>query len=318
LQVLRAVAAGLVVIQHAVYYASVATGADITSFLRLSFGGLGVYIFFVISGVVMAITGGSDAGRFLLRRAKRIYPPFIAALVLGFLITRTSFSWHWSFLLIPTGAVSNAPMIPYWTLIYEMVFYVIIAGMIFAAMSDRARVALLAVWLLAIGLYSRFGTDIPPGTPNAWQILLSPANVHFIAGYALGLSILRHRSFPIACIAVLSGLLAVLVPGAAFNAVLPYAVLGAGLCYLAIAADVTWPRWAIVLGDWSYGIYLLHLPAIYAVYVVMKDSGQSLPVMIALLLLAGSVSGLLFGWAEHAGYRRWLTSSRRPLQEVAP
>jgi peptidoglycan/LPS O-acetylase OafA/YrhL len=68
-------------------------------------GALGVDLFFVISGLVIAMTvlRSRDAIEFMARRVSRLYPPFIAAVLLTFTVTSTvpiaEFKTSWSDLL---------------------------------------------------------------------------------------------------------------------------------------------------------------------------------------------------------------------------
>lgn len=71
IQGLRAIAAFLVVFQHAIYFACTAKGVDFTPYLPIGFGQMGVGIFFVISGYVMTLCL-SQGAMFMPQRIARI------------------------------------------------------------------------------------------------------------------------------------------------------------------------------------------------------------------------------------------------------
>ncbi len=140
IQYLRAVAAYLVVLFH-ISATLNGKGSDIAVFET---GAIGVDIFFVLSGFLMAMIVGQRReidGQFLLRRIIRIAPLYylltsvlfvIAALAPDFLVSdRLNFAQLFaSFLFIPFPSAdgSLAPILSLgWTLNYEMFFYCLIA-----------------------------------------------------------------------------------------------------------------------------------------------------------------------------------------------
>src|SRR5262245_26289401 len=86
IQCLRAFAASMVLFQHSVFYAGQAEGWELLSFRRLQIGALGVLLFFLISGFVMAMQVGQSPLRFAAHRVLRIYPGYGLALGLATLL----------------------------------------------------------------------------------------------------------------------------------------------------------------------------------------------------------------------------------------
>ena len=110
IQILRFIAAAMVLIQHAVFLPSVHYGVNTMPFLKLGLGTAGVYIFFVISGYVIAELVDQSPLRFALHRIARVYPPYIASIAIGAAlmillggITLEKIRWVWSFTLLPLG-----------------------------------------------------------------------------------------------------------------------------------------------------------------------------------------------------------------------
>lgn len=140
-QALRAIAALFVVVQHAVYWASLS--ADVDAHYIMKWGDIGVAAFFVISGYVMVMC--LPQGRmFMVWRVARIYPGFWAAVLLSAVVySLTGRHWQldwYSLSLLPTQYMNGDYGIPYWTLIYELVFYVIMYIAAFSVvLFDRTR-----------------------------------------------------------------------------------------------------------------------------------------------------------------------------------
>lgn len=159
-QVLRGYAAMLVVVTH---LWSIGHLSATLRFARI--GGLGVDIFFVISGFIMcySLKDGSspgDALQFLKKRAYRVYPIYLLIL-LPFLI---EYFYQGSTGVIradPILAVGNLLLLPSffagesyrmlvgpaWTLSYELLFYLAFAG---AMLSARSKTRAICTVILAI------------------------------------------------------------------------------------------------------------------------------------------------------------------------
>jgi len=143
-QGLRFVAALLVVVTHATLY----TSERLNSALHVwTFGGIGVHIFFVISGFVMVISSGALTGRpngwkyFAMRRVIRIVPIYWIATTVKLLtliavpsvvlhtkldVTRTFLSY----LFLPSRNIDGKvePLLGVgWTLTFEVAFYAVFA-----------------------------------------------------------------------------------------------------------------------------------------------------------------------------------------------
>lgn len=125
IQILRALAALLVVFAHFEY-------------IRPTIGGFGVDIFFVISGFIMAYIVNKSAEDFLYRRIIRIVPLYytMTFLTVGLYLAKPY--WFRNVILTPSALVKSLLFIPYhikdsgpiltlgWTLNYEMFFYLAI------------------------------------------------------------------------------------------------------------------------------------------------------------------------------------------------
>src|SRR5689334_19470644 len=171
-QYLRALAATLVVFIHAGQFPGFENALDTTV------GHVGVDIFFVISGFVMAVTAGTSdypAGRFFIKRLIRIIPIywFLTIITAGLLVSAPSlfrdniFTWtHFLFSLLfiphlsPVGGYS--PLIKIgWTLNFEMFFYVVFGAFLFLGLTKRICVIGFFFTLL-IGVNKLWHPDFVP------------------------------------------------------------------------------------------------------------------------------------------------------------
>jgi len=267
IQGLRGIAASMVVVAHA------ATGQDfMAAFPTLgtiaSYGTLGVPVFFVISGFViphmmaaMDYRIGRDAWPFLLRRVVRLEPPYVAMVLLAFVI---------AFAAAHTPGYRGAPFAPSpeyfllqflyvgpwfgvswindvaWTLAIEFQYYLLmlLAAPLLLAPSYRQQALF---FIAAIGL-SLFIHD-----PRA--IFL------YLPCFAVGFAVFLYRSKRVGFAAFMA-LVVLFIGLAAFNIDIPYAIATA-FAAGAILAPLRRPLPVLSgLGAISYSLYLIHLPVV--------------------------------------------------------
>jgi exopolysaccharide production protein ExoZ len=225
-------------------------------------GFLGVDLFFAVSGYVICLVAsrpGFSRSSFLIKRAFRLYPMYLTAMVIVGLL---ALSGHYNFgsighyLYSLTLLPQNGPPAfdLSWTLEREVVFY-LIAMLIIPLTGIPALAALLGVLAVA-GWYF--------GDPWTFHIV-SIRQASFLAGVMVFLMWPRTKSLG-AMVPILTGL-AVLWPAIWFNAdpLRPVAMtcILAGMVNLRLRWN-RWPaRWLIAAGDASYSIYLLHYFVFY-------------------------------------------------------
>ncbi|HEX5238854.1 MAG TPA: acyltransferase [Sphingomicrobium sp.] len=112
----------------------------------VSCGWIGVEVFFVISGFVIAFSAdGKSSAVFVKSRAARLYPAVWVCATVSFLLAPTSVATYLrSLALFPIGPWVDGV---YWTLPIEMSFYALVA----VALARRWKLDNMAVWL---GCYS--------------------------------------------------------------------------------------------------------------------------------------------------------------------
>ncbi len=247
----------------------------------------GVDIFFVISGLIMVYASHPGWGQegaaaaFLQRRIARILPLYWATTLL-FLCVST---------LLPGALNSAAPgmaeilasfaflpwmrsdglLVPVyslgWTLNYEIFFYAVFA----VALASRSRAVPMLVALM-IGALVVAGLLLRP-TAAPLVVWTSPLMLEFLFGVALGVMRLRGVALPAWLRALLFAAGAALLAGDVLAAWAGRAVAWGLPAALLMAGVVLGPeprlngrlaRLAVLLGDASYALYLLHPFAVRA------------------------------------------------------
>lgn len=190
LQGLRALAASLVVYVHAMLNLRDKAGAVITD--NLSMAGLGVRIFFVISGfIIFTSSNGQSVGEFLRRRLLRVVPIY-------WLVTAV-----YAAKLAKSGAMPSVGklakslcFIPYlnaegamrpvlgvgWTLNYEMFFYAVFG----LCLIFRRRLQLIVPVVVLGGLVIARSLGLIPSTAMLLYTWADPIIGYFILGMIVG------------------------------------------------------------------------------------------------------------------------------------
>jgi exopolysaccharide production protein ExoZ len=324
LQILRFAAAMLVAVMHITQAISIHI-TDRGDSVYWAAGTVGVDIFFVISGFVMAISTMhmpmqgpsrlSNAWIFMKRRIHRIVPVYwfytllkaalllaVPALAAKSTIDGAHLAASLAFVpaVAPWGLVQ--PTLPVgWTLNLEMLFYLVFALAI-ALGSPRIRFCLTV--FLALFLASQF---LPSST--ALSFYAQSIIFEFVVGVALAHALVRCGPATAAAGAVL------LVAGAAFTFGVPWApeagrLLSFGLGASVIVLGTLWLEPSIertpltrplaFLGDASYSIYLSHTFIVPACAIALRklgivDTATAFVLMSAAVIVTGALSYL---WIE--------------------
>jgi len=273
IQYLRAVAAALIVFQHAM-------GIPAFVYYTAHFGTVGVDLFFMISGYIMwTTTQGQNRGpgAFWLARAIRIVPlywMFTSAYVVAALVTPASF---FSLKLDPVHIIKSFLFIPEvhpnlglaapvftlgWTLNYEAFFYLFF-GLCLLIADLRMRFMVIAAIFCALMI---LGAWLQP-TGAILSSYLDPVMLEFLSGIILAIL----SPYLARCGAVLGALLVaagVVWIGVVYahDMALPRLVSHAIPSIMAVTGALMLEPWArahpsrigLLLGDASYSIYLIH------------------------------------------------------------
>jgi exopolysaccharide production protein ExoZ len=313
IQALRGVAALLVVFRHA---AKTVTNDGPNAF---PVGQFGVDIFFVISGVVIYLTGRNlTAPQFLARRLIRIVPLYwlILCVAIAGDVVRGKDNPNLlvnailSFLFIPSRGENGAvfpPITVGWSLNFEMFFYLICAGILLTLGGKRllsgTSAVILAVVAIGFALY-----DVLPWPEYPVMILFLPLILEFLAGMWLAhFSRTRGVGMPLMVSVIL--LLGSCVWVAISPTSEPYerwrfltwgipavAIVWAVLC---AESQVHFEKWkpALALGDASYALYLVHMIVLAIGWAILGKLGLTDSIGIAYVLLV--IGSVIAGLAAH-------------------
>jgi exopolysaccharide production protein ExoZ len=311
IQYLRAAAALAVVAYHALQWCDLGPGGG------FDVGRAGVDVFFVISGVIMwRVTAGRIVSplRFLWRRLTRVVPLYWLATLLvaviapiwpaflpevrpgvRHLLLSLAFIPH----LDPRG-LPFPTLPPGWTLDYEMIFYLVFA--VALAFPERARARLAIAMLAGIVV---LGFMFPQ---SAYFMGANPMLLQFAAGIGVGVLLQKQRlpsrawGFGLLLAALLIWTL--VQAGGLFTELwrpllwgVPAVLTVTGALAIEAGGSAAAPRGPLhralmSLGDASYAIYLVHLPAtaVLAHTLGYDKPWLFLPLAMAVSVLAGLAS----------------------------
>ena len=291
-------------------------------------GYLGVDFFFVLSGFIIYHTnlgkepGRRWAARYLESRLVRIFVPYLPvgiAVALGYVLlpSLSAGSREWSWLASLTLLPAPAPpaLIVAWTLQYELIFYLMF-GLFFLVGRPLLGCALWAgaavAWHFAMG-------ELP--TPYALVLGI------LIAEFFFGMLVARLVSAPVPSLVFAGGALALLLLYVALGGQAGHRVVFAGAIAMALipiiraeqSGMVAVPAFAVLLGNASYAIYLVHNP-------LMALLSRFPPPGVALTLIWLFVAGTAAGLAYHlifekpaiGAVRGWFARRRHARAEPVP
>ena len=297
-QGLRAIAASIVIIVHSTLVMSVPS-----SFVTL--GQSGVDIFFVISGFIICQTAArphTGALRFLARRWWRIFPLYW--IVLAFSVSINAFGmvapWNppqhpaldYIFLL----TTENRFLLPAWTLVFELYFYVSLAFVILISPPGRFY-RTLGIWIGAQFILIMLRG--PEGGPP-----LNAVSIEFYLGCFIAWlnaqNLIRRELMALALAFLLFAAgewwFVYVVPINSSSSVIRLVTFGAGgaLCLYSLVGlesrgILMFPKFFTRLGDASYSLYLWHFPLL----VVAMTLGISGVVAIPLIVMIAFASYFL-------------------------
>ncbi|MCE7063541.1 acyltransferase [Dyadobacter sp. CY343] len=314
IQILRAIAALLVVFAH-------------FEFIHPAVGGFGVDIFFIISGFIMAYIVNKNPDAFLYRRLVRIIPIYWFMTLLTLALYAVKPSWFRSLIVTPEAIIKSLLFIPYrlkgsgpilslgWTLVYEMFFYVSIAVFIAIFGNKRGMNASLIFLTLFVVVFNIF-----PIRNYVLEFYSNTIILEFVTGSLLYYYWRNFGNLKSPLVEAMG-----LSLGAASFIFLVYAdylqdpnltrflLFGIPAFFIANAFLIMEGKvnrqnkvhsTAILLGDASYAMYLVHPFVIYAfirlVFVRFKMEGRAfeLAQLIGTMIIVCIVAVIIHKWFE--------------------
>ncbi|MEU6238164.1 acyltransferase [Kitasatospora sp. NPDC047058] len=302
----------------------------------------GICLFFVISGFVICMSSwGRPVGDFVRSRVMRLYPAYWFAV-----LATTAVVTLWPLVrqpLAPQNVLANLTMFHaglgidnvdavYWTLWYELRFYLLFAIVVWQGVTYRRIVAFCSIWTVA-GIVS---------ASTKWPVLeffaMSDVSSFFVAGLAL---YLVHRYGPnlmLFGIVAISWILSVLYTITHQHDINPYlghpglpawpAVLITTLSYLVVivvalgwASRIQW-RWLTFAGALTYPLYLLHETMGWTALRALYDHGTkpwvAVGIVTAAMLVASQIVHRLVEKPLTPLLKKGMTSSIDQLRAAEP
>ena len=287
------------------------------------YGYLGVNLFFLISGFVIAWSAeGRDGIGFAIARFARIYPGFVASMTITFVILVLANDPHWP-VTVPQYLANLFVLSPalgqpfvdgvYWSIVLELVFYFWVALALLLGVFDRWKLQLVAGWL-AVCAFNEFFV----GSGAARLLFITEFGpwfaggvlVHhvFSRGWSLASAILLAASFALSC-AMLPitanwmqqsygtslGWTALIAANVVIHLLLPAAI--------AARRFVPASPLVVMLGGLTYPLYLLHQNIGYVAINALSPIVGASVAALAALLGVGVASWLVWRYVETPGRR---------------
>ncbi|NGX96955.1 MAG: acyltransferase [Candidatus Afipia apatlaquensis] len=315
-------------------------GETFSNVLIFKYGYMGVELFFIISGFVIAMTLESSRSviDFAIRRFVRIWPALIVSAILTFFLLNWSdapFALHrrqfWpnflpSFTLTPPSLWSGwFPKVDYvtgvyWSLVVEIRFYMI-AAILFWLFSREKLARNLVIFTLVVYIARALLRRAMPGYNGVYDALFIPDYLPWFAAGAVFYELYKERLAKGAVLIMLAVIYALIARVSTNYAIIgrdPVFASAAALAFMALfwflatkpsSMRLFEVRPLVWIGECSYSIYLYH----YAVGMILisqvsKTIGLApqLLLVAAISLLVLAVGRVSYATVENPA-RRWLT-----------
>jgi peptidoglycan/LPS O-acetylase OafA/YrhL len=340
LDLLRVLAAFAVMFYHFVFRGAdgvLATSHSSELAPRVAiYGYLGVNLFFVISGFVIASSAeGRDWSNFAIARAARLYPGFVACMSATFLVLFLAAdprfpvtSGQYAANLMIFSLALGQPFMDgvYWSIVLELIFYGWIALALMLGVFDRWRLELIAGWL-AICVINQFWLRNElvglVGVTEFGALFCSGMLLHHIVRFGRSLETLGllAAAFLVstACMVDMHTWMmrhygiAVSLPGLALANIAIYALMIAALFWRTKIRTTTF---IVALGGMTYPLYLLHPNVGYLLIEKLEPlTGRPAAIACAILLFVAA-SLAIWNFLEPPG-RRFMTRTLAQVRDKA-
>lgn len=298
------------------------------------YGYLGVNLFFLISGFVIAWSAeGREWQTFAVARFARLYPGFLACMIITWAVLMiwphpvfpVSLKQFFANLFIFSPALGQKFVDGvYWSIVMELIFYGWVAVMIAAGLFSRCKLQLITIWL-AISVVNEFFIQSYPlkllFLTEYSPLFASGVLVHHIAsrGRSPEALMLLAAAFLLACNYLLIGQnyqqthYGVSIPFwglMAANVTIYSLLIGA-----VVLRDKVRPTpFIFMLGALTYPLYLLHQNAGYVAIDALRPHIGKWPAALVTTVVMIMLAVLVWRVVERPS-RRWIIATLEPIAD---
>ncbi len=301
--------------QHLFAYAAMLTPGPTDKLYVLQLGGVGVLTFFALSGFLIPAKAGDPALKFIIDRARRIFPIFWLSLAFALSLRWATVGpvrhfWDLAF-LIPNGR-PNPVELPQWSLYFECFFYILVL-LVAQMRASWVRPAVILWGVLSFALYQRPYDFAHYNVPGPYSLAFPLYGIYFavgvLAGWGFRPAPAKAAPYAIAALASYYGLQTsgwtgtyVYLPLWARSQDSGFLLTALG-AFFAVRAALCWQpagflgrAWKL-LGDASYGIYLIHQVLIKLTVMLIRSIHTPHSYLLCMILIAALTlpPSILFG-----------------------
>lgn len=255
----------------------------------VNLGRFGVLLFFLISGFVVPFSLKGSIGDFAISRAARLLPALWlsigAALLIKGPVDGLTLAANMTMTAWPFGIALEEL---YWTLTYELAFYVLCAGLYAAELLKRA-------WVIGALALAILAASFP-----IWQLRVFP---FLLLGLLIRLFYEGDkRAGPWALAIGLAVNVVAFLPTATGDPFLPYwALVAAAMVPVPVFCLMVWwapkvPNWMIYFGAISYSLYLFQAPVLHMTSEYLGDFPAAF--IVATIAATIAVAATVFKFVE--------------------
>lgn len=328
LDLLRLFAVAAVLLFHFGFRGAIADGYTDVSLPGLvpviKYGYLGVQLFFIISGFVIAYSAeGRSATEFAIARVSRIYPGFLLCMTITFIVTlaigaprieASVTQWLANFVILSPALKQPFMDGAYWSIVYELTFYAWVFLLLLIGKFRREIEAIVIVWI-AISIFNE--TVLHSGAVR--RLFITDQSAFFCAGLVLYEIFRGRRDRTIMLLLAFTTVAAIsqAFTGAVwlrehyhteFDSLVIAAACVASVALVALAMNVRrlpLPAGLVLaIGGLTYPLYLLHQ---HIGYMLLNkfQAVASAPVLIAATALAITAASFLIWRLFEKPAQKW-------------
>ncbi|MFT7828728.1 acyltransferase family protein [Priestia megaterium] len=270
------------------------------SIMDFKYGKYGVNLFFIISGFViyMSISHQTDIKNFIVKRVIRLYPAYIFAVILTFMVIKiyslpgrgVSLKEALLNLTMVQGFIPGINNVDgvYWTLTIEVTFYIIIAFLIIVKLINRITIVSIT-WLIIASFIQILSTQVESNILNIVNALIITKYFHLFIIGIMFYKLREQRELKYYVVIVTCLFYELIFKYYVSNVLVTVFIIGF-FCLINNKLGFLNHNFLIFLGTISYPLYLIHQNIGYVVINLLDKVGLDsniiflIPILISLAI----------------------------------